>query len=276
MDLLIKLFNGLLTKLFDFLLWPFRGFDPLWALVVISLLTGLLMLWIFGRVSNQEVIRRVRERIRGNLLGIRLYRHDVRVLLKLQGNILGDTLRYMKQSVLPMLVVIVPVILILVQLNLHFAQRPLEPGDASVVTVKVRKSSDLEKTIVLHTPSVVNVETPGLRVPAASEIAWRIRSDQPGCYSLKVMADTDEVAKELCVGEKWRTVSSLRTAHLGQALFYPGEPPITSSTVVDSVEIKYRPMNLFLFGWRVHWLFVFFVFSILSAFGFRRVLGVEI
>ncbi len=276
MDLLIKLFNELLTSLFVFLIWPFRGSDPIWALVFISFLAGVLMLWVFARVSNQEAIRRVRERIRGNLLGIRLYQHDVRVLMQVQFSILRDTLIYMKHSVVPMLILIFPVILIIVQLNLHFSHRPVEAGRAVVVKVKLTKSSHLKTKVYLNTPPTVNIETPPVHITSAKEIAWRIRPERPGCYSLTIIADRDHVEKELCVGEGWRPISVLRTGHLNQALLYPGEPPINSSEVIDLVEITYGRMNLSMFGWDVHWLFIFFFVSIVSAYAFKHVLKVEI
>ena len=70
------LFNKLLTLLFGLLFRPFQSFDPIWALIFISLVAGVLMLWLFGKVSNQETIRAVRDRIRGNLLGVRLFGDD--------------------------------------------------------------------------------------------------------------------------------------------------------------------------------------------------------
>jgi hypothetical protein len=45
---------------------------------------------------------------------------------------------------------------------------------------------------------------------------------------------------------------------------------------VESIEIKYKSLDLKLFGWSVNWLVFFFLLSILSGFAFRRVLGVEI
>ena len=38
---------------FSVLLWPFRMLAPIWGLAFISVLTGIFMVWVFGRVSNQ-------------------------------------------------------------------------------------------------------------------------------------------------------------------------------------------------------------------------------
>ena len=88
----VGILNSLLTRLFDALLWPFRGLHPIWALLAVSSVTGLVMLWIFGKVSDQEAVRAVRDKIRGNLIGVRLFGDDIRVMFRLQGTILRATL----------------------------------------------------------------------------------------------------------------------------------------------------------------------------------------
>ena len=106
--LIIDFLNRCLVFVFGLLLWPFEGVDPIWPLLLVSLLTGLAMLWVFGRVSKQGRIRQVKKSIQGNLLGVRLFQHNVRVVLGLQGRIFRETLTYLKHSLLPMLVVIPP------------------------------------------------------------------------------------------------------------------------------------------------------------------------
>jgi len=53
-------------------------------LVVVSFLSALMALVIFGRFSDQEAIHRVRNRIRGNMLAVRLFQDSVPVVLDLQ------------------------------------------------------------------------------------------------------------------------------------------------------------------------------------------------
>ena len=122
------MFNNLVTRLFDLVLRPFGSLDPLWGLTAVSIVTGVLMLWIFGKVSNQEAIRTVRNRIRGNLIGIRLFGDDLGILFRLQGRILRQTAVYLGYSFVPLLVMIVPVVIILAQMNLRFSGRSMEPG----------------------------------------------------------------------------------------------------------------------------------------------------
>jgi hypothetical protein len=93
---------------------------------------------------------------------------------------------------------------------------------------------------------------------------------------LKVITGNDAVEKQLWVGNSWGAVSALRTSHVSQALLHPGEPPIPPSVAVESIEVKYAPLELSLLGWKIHWLVLFLCCSILFGFAFKRVLGVEV
>ena len=143
----VNAINVVLTPVFDLICWPFRALAPMWALAAISLASGILLVWLFGKASDQDRIRRIRDRIRGNLIGVRLYRHDIGVVLTLQGRIFGDTFRFMGLALVPMLIMIVPVVLIMTQLNLRFAVRPLAAGEPVLVKALVRNAAALDRPI---------------------------------------------------------------------------------------------------------------------------------
>jgi hypothetical protein len=272
----VGLFNSGVTGLFDLLFYPFSRLAPLWGLTVFSILTGILMLWIFGKVSNQDAVRVIRDRIRGNLIGVRLFGDDIGLLFRLVGRLLRDNVVYLKYAVVPLLVMIIPVLLVLVQLNLRFGARPAAPGEPLVVKVTLRDASALDEGVDLEVPAGVALETPGVRIPALGEVAWRIRPQEPGRHRLVVRVGETSVDKELRVGGGWGPTSTRRTgAGFFDELLYPGEPPIRSAAV-ESIDIGYRPLELRLFSWPVDWLVFFFLLSIAAGFAFRRVLGVEI
>lgn len=272
----MTLFNLALTRVFDLLLAPFRGLDPLWGLAAVSLVAGVLLLWLFGKTSDQARIRDVRDRIRGNLIGIRLFGDDLGILFRLQLRIFRQTLTYLRHASVPMVVLLVPVLLILVQLNLRFAARPLEPGESAVLTLRLRQGSALAPDVALETPAGVVVETPGVRIPSLDEVSWRVRAERPGRHELTLRAGGASVTKDLVAGGAWSSVSTLRTAGFIDALLNPGEPRIDGAGPIASVELAYPPLALSLFGFGVDWLLFFFVASLLSGLAFRRLLGVEI
>jgi len=274
---IVNAINVVLTPVFDLICWPFRALAPMWALTAISLASGVLLVWLFGKTSDQKRIREIRDRIRGNLIGVRLFQHDIGVVLALQGRIFGDTFRFMGLALVPMLIMIVPVTLVMTQLNLRFAVRPLEAGESVLVKALVWDVAALDQPITLDVPDGVTVETPPVRIRSTREIAWRLRVDRPGDHALVVRIGDETLEKRLVGGTRWGPVVQRRTGRgLVDTLLYPGEPPIAAGHSVEAVEIIYPPLELRMLGIDVNWLIAFLVLSMVFGFAFKGILGVEV
>jgi hypothetical protein len=272
----MDLVNRLITGFFSILFWPLAPLPPVWAVAFVSVFAGALMVWIFGRVSRQERIRRVKDRIRGNLFGVRLYQHEIGVVFRLQKQIMADTVRYMGLSVAPMLVILIPKSLVIVQLNLHFDSRPLRPGERAIVRVSVADPDLLAGRMSLKPDESFVVETPPVRTASAKEAAWRIRAVRPGHHSLKLEIGDLEIEKTLDIGNGWRAVSPLRTANLVDSFLYPFEPRLDDQAGVKAVEVAYRPLPLEVFGVDVDWLVFFFIISVVAGFALKGAFGVQL
>ena len=276
MTTVIYFVNQAMEMVFSVLLWPFRMIAPVWGLAFVSVLAGVFMVWVFGRVSNQPGISRVRDRIRGNLLGVRLYQHDIPVVLRLQGRILRDTFTYMNHSLVPMLVLLIPMLFVLVQLHYNFGSRPLLPGEVCLLKATFSDPSVLSQELRLEAPDGIEVETPALRIPVVAEAAWRIRVKAPGSHTVRLWVGDEFLEKQIRGGEDWGCVSPLRSARLADVLLYPGEEPLPASAAVSSLKLAYPPLPIRFLGWEVDWLGVFLVVSIVAAFALRGPLGVEL
>ena len=277
MATVIDFTNRVLTSIFDLVCLPFLALQPIWAMTAISLVSGVVMVWIFGKFSEQNIIKQLRERIRGNLIAVRLFQSDIGVVLQLQRRIFGDTFSYMRYALVPMAVLLVPVMLIMTQLNLRFAARPFEPGESAVVKAYVRDAGLLDTEVSLEVSDGMTVETAAVRIPSAREVAWRVRVKTQGEHRMKVRVGGQEVETRLIAGGPWGAVPQRRTGRgLWDTLLYPGEPPIPNDHPVEAVEIVYPLLELDVFGWSINWLVAFFVMSLAFGFAFKDVLGVEV
>ncbi len=272
-------FNSLFGKFFAFLLLPFRTLNPWVGMAVISFLTGLVMLIIFKYTSNQKAIKGTKDKIKAHLLEMRLYKDSMAVTLKAQGSILRANLRYMSHSLKPLLVMIVPVILILIQLNFWFNYRALEPGESVLLKVKLKQEyNPVEIDLKLQPSAAFIVEIPPLRIEEENEIDWRLAFTETGTHALVLLVGNDRLEKTVTVGNTRLTrMSPLRVRrNFSQELQYPTEPPLPSDSPVTSIEIVYNEQGLNLFGLNVHWLIAFFVLSVIFGFSFKGLFGVEI
>ena len=268
-------------KFFDLILAPFANLNPFWGLAFVSLITGAIMVLIFKFVSNQEGIRLAKARVRGHFLEVWLYKHDFPTVIGAIGRILKANLKYMRYAVSPLIVLMIPVILIMVQLNLYYGFRPLKPGETAVLTVKwVNPAALNDPTLTASAEKGITIETAAVPVKPKNEATWRFKARRPGKHLITIAWQGGEMTKEIVVGAgKVVKISPLRSVEssLTNALFSPGEKPIPANIGVKSVTIKsYREARIGVLGMEIHWIIIFFLLSIVAGFALKGVFKVEI
>ena len=217
--------------------------------------------------------------VSAELLGLRLFKDDLRVFFGIQFQVLAWTLKYLRYSIVPMLILMLPTVIILIQLNLHYGFRPLRTGEAALVKVKLRDASAVAAgtSLTLQAPENLKVETPGVRVPDLKEICWRVRGVQDGRFDLIVSDGKVSMTKQFAVGGRLEGVSPIRTGEDWiSCLLNPGEAPIPVQSAIESIEIRYPELDILILGKRMNWLILFLIVSLVLGFAFKGVLGVKI
>lgn len=273
--------NHLLGGLFDGLLYPFRGLPPLASLSAVSLLTALGMLLVFKATSNQKRIAEVKRRIHAGLFEIRLFNDDLTSIFRAQTEILRHDLTYLRLSLVPMLWMIVPVVLVLAQLQSYYGYRALQPGDRALFKVELRDGWErnaapgtlegvARPAVDLETPAGLRAETPAVWIPSLQELAWRIAADHRGEFEVEVKIAGESYTKKVLVSKALLRRSPVRQlSGLRNQLLHPAEDPLPKSSPIRSITVTYADADVGVFGWRLHWLVVFFALSIVFALALR-------
>jgi len=131
------LVNRPLRWVFDLVVLPFRGMPPIVGLTVISLLVSVGMLIGFRAVSDQDALDAVKRRIYGGVYEIRLYKDDLLTIFAAQLGILRETMTYFRLSMVPMLWMMVPIAILVSQLQFQYGYESLEPGQTALVKVEL-------------------------------------------------------------------------------------------------------------------------------------------
>jgi hypothetical protein len=194
--------------------------------------------------------------------------------------VLKNNVQYLRHSLRPLIFLIVPVLIIMVQLGIRYADGPLMPGDRAVVSVKLKEGAAPSSTdLTLVAPKGVRVVSPALRIDAEGEVDWQIMAEQPGHHELVFETSGGEVRKDVEVGptRTLRKVGSVRArANSWNAFLYPSEPPIPGDSVIESVRVTYPHRELKFFGLTIHWLIAFFIISVAAGFALKGVFGIEV
>lgn len=271
--------HSIIGKVFSLLLLPWRSLNPWLAIVFVSLLTGLFMLFIFRWTSNQEAIRRVKDRIKAHLLEIRLYKDSLPVTLQAYGKILRYNLEYIALSAKPMLVMLIPLLLILSHFNLWFGYEPLSVGDTAILKVLWKKNvNPLHAKVELEASDALVIETLPLRLEQEKETDWRIRAKKEGVHELRIKTgEPATISTSVVVGiRSLARISPRRSQRFLDNLLFPGQKPLPSSVSIWVIEITYPARRLMFLSIKLHWLVPYFLLSLAFGFALKRPLRVEI
>lgn len=253
---------------------------PGWlSATVVAAVTGVLLLVIFKYTSNQRAIKKARDQIKANLLALKLFKDSTPVLLVSQGRILQGAAKLFVLSLVPMLVMMLPVILFMAQLAAWYQARPLRVKEEAVISLKLNGEVNSEWPDVRLEPSdAIEVTIGPVRVQSQRAVYWNVAAKHAGSEPLVFHVADERAEKQLAIdaGDAFRRVSPLRPGwHWNDALLYPVEPPFRPSDAIQSIEITYPPRDSWTSGTN-HWIIYWFAASMVAAFIFRPFLNVNI
>ena len=276
-------FNAVTSAVFDVLLAPLGEEHAWFDLLFWSVAGGIVALIVYKYVSNQRGIQRTKNAIKVHLLEIRLFKEDIAQVLGATTKILLKNGLYLGHNLLPLLVMIVPMMTILFQLEARYAFDPLPVGSVNLLTLKVDPSrpgvpdtaTGLAEWVHLEMPAGLSLDAPPVRT-AEGEIAWRFRAERAGDYVVPIRVGDELVEKRIAVGGPPRKVPVLRTKSL-EGFLYPGEPALPGDSPVASIRLRYPARDLgWLPGGELGILATFFGLSILSGFALKGLFGVTL
>lgn len=273
----MEFFNQAITALFSFVLAPLSSLAPIWGLLFISVVAGILLAIAYGRLSNQNALKKVKRSISAGIFESVLFRHDLRTSLAAQGRMLWSGVRYFCLAIPPILILLIPSVCILAQLNLRYGARPLQAGESALVVVDMADSDALFEA-ELNAPAGINV-TPPLRDLEHNQVTWRIQAPTtPTDKLLTLSVGTSESTQQLYHGTLRQKIlpSQLHSSALWQFLYPGGSVPEVLRKHVQAISITYPEQQIQLAGINAHWLVLFVCVSIIAGFIASKFLGIEI
>ena len=276
----MDLLNIILTKLVDLLWIPLGPLPGVLTLVVWSALAGILAGLLFRYTSNQKALGDVADKVRANLLAMRLFKDELAVTLRCQCELMKAAGMRFWYALPAFVVMLIPFVLLLVQLALRYEHRPLRVGEAALVRLDLSPEAWSKfRDAQLVAPAGVTVETPALRDKREHAIYWRIRPQSAGVSQLRWELGQGAIEKRLTVSDdsgRLCIVSDLRPGrNFWDRLLYPGERALPADSPAQGIAIDYPARTTPMFGVDVPWWLTFLIASILIAFLLRPVLKVR-
>lgn len=276
-------FNAIFNAIFDVLLGWFGGASGAVDILLWSLGGGIVALIVYKWVSNQAGIEKAKNDIKVHLLEIRLFQDDIVGVLASTGKILIKNALYIGHNIVPMLVMFVPMMAILFQLEAHYALDPMPVGTTTYLNLTLDRDAapDLAMSdIRLEAPPGVRVA--GMVAGPRTQVCWKIVAEQAGDHELVVHLGDEQVTKGLAVGGEPRKVPYMRTKSW-EGYLYPGEAGLDADSAAHELKFQigdsngYPDRDLgFLPGGEFGVLMTFFLVSIAAGLALKGVFGVTL
>lgn len=274
----MAMINSALRTVFDLLLAPFSGLPPVVGLLVVSAVASVFMLLVFKWTSDQDRMDEVKRRIHASLFEIRLFNDDLVNILRSSFDIFRHNALYVRLTLLPLAVMLVPLVLVVAQLQFHWGYEPLAPGESTLVQVQLEDgASEARPDAHLSVTDGVRVDAGPLWIPSRRELAWRISATGAGHEVLTLDLDGQTYTKSLELSPDVARRSPVRLEPgFWNEVLYPAEDPLPAGSPVKSIEVGLRDAEVGAFGVQAHWIIGFLILSIVFAFALRGPLGVKI
>lgn len=266
-----------ISRIFDVVIGPLAG-RPALAMIAVSVGTAIWALLLFKVTTRQKKLTVVRDRLFGHIYEMGLYQDHLRVMGRIQWDLARANLRYLGLTLPALVVLTVPMIVTLAQLDSRFAHRPLVAQETTVFSARLQDGTDVTADrLSLRTPAGVEVEAGPVVDRRERAVAWRLRLTADGPHRLVVVAEGRELGERILPSagglpqqneeQKQGWVSPwLRPG----ALPLPGDSPLASTRLeLPGRETRYAGVPL-------HWLLAFMVFSLLGGVLLKDALRVSI
>lgn len=248
---------------------------PLFSLAIISVVTGVLLLWVFRYTVDQAKVKKAQGKVRAHLLELMLFADEPALIWKAHCDLVGANFRYLGLMLRPALISGIPMIFLLTNLDAFYGKSPLAPGQDTLVTMHLKQPLDLSAAApALKASGEVTVETPAVRQLEERQVSWRIRGARAGSGTLDLSTPNSSVTKKVEVGSGLRYLTQRKVSAILDYFMNPGESFLSGSTV-DWVEVRYPAASVAGFGLELHWLVWFMAISFISMLLLKKRLKVS-
>lgn len=155
------------------------GAAALVGIALASVVVSAIVLLLLRRWSDQDAIATTKAHAQAHLLEFRLFMDDPVLVLRSQRDLLIDNMRLMRLLLPAFLILAVPMVLVMWQLDALYGRAPLRVGEAAVVSAAFQQH-------LIESPGAIVIESKPVYIQAEQQTSWRIRPARATSGMLRV------------------------------------------------------------------------------------------
>lgn len=281
--------NRLTTKAFDLLMTPLELMGVELALILISGLFGIVALLVFKQISWQKGIKATKDKIKGDMIAIRIYQDDLVVVGQSVLKVFLRNFVYLTLNFAPMLLLLAPFILVVAQLVVRYGFAPIPvqgvqvamlPGEGTMLEIHMAKGREAEVAgMTMRLPAGLKAVS-RLVVNTADGVAFReLIAVQAGEWELEFVFENGEsVIKRVVTGDTpARVMQPERVSGFFSSWLWPAEDRFPGDCPIARVAFEYPERELrFLPDGPFSIIVIFFIASMVFGAAILKPLGIQI
>lgn len=284
---MIQKINYFFTRVFDVLMYPFGFINEFWGILFLSILMSLVVLVIYKYISSPRLIKDTKNKIKGNILAIRIYKDFWKIIVSSFFKSLFYTFKYFILNFGPVLLIIPILFPAFVQMDVRYGMRPYQVGEEIVIKTEFSQDpNELDVRLLDNgyfkpkmNPVFINSykEIEDRKEPI-QEVNWKVEAAQQGIAKIEIKVNDRVFEKSLVIGMgDFRGALSnkkYRDSSLGHFI-YPSESVMSEADTLENIYIQYPGKSVSFAGIRTQWWVFNIVLVVIIVLAFRKKFGVE-
>ena len=236
---------------------PLLNLPLLWTVIIISLLVSIIIIIITKLTTDQALMKRLKDEIKGYQKQIRELKGEPAKAMEVQKKAMELNMKYMKYSLKPTLITFIPVILIFGWMSSTFAYESISPQQEFSITAFFQKSTNGEAKLI----AIEGVEIIGGQIKKIEDdkATWTLKGDE-GEHILEVEYNGEKQQKSVLITNSGKYIEPSKKIR---------------DSAINSIQIDYKQKKILdLFGWKLGWLGTYIIFSIIFTMILRKMMKV--
>lgn len=237
-----------LDTLFGFLLnWP-----PLLAVIFVSFVISLVSLLVTKFTTDQTEMKRLKDELDANQKKMKTLRDDPGKMMEIQKQTMATHAQYFRKSMIPTLVMLIPLGLLFNWMGAHFGHEPLNAGEEFLLRAIAQE--EVTGNVSL-TAEGLNVTSNAVQQWSNGEAVFRL-SGPNGDYLAEFSSNNASVQKSIIVADN---------------RYAPVSETYKKNSAFKEVRIENKELDLV---WRIGWLGTYIISAIVFISVLRKLLKV--
>jgi hypothetical protein len=266
--------TGILRGATELVVTPFDYLGAFWGLTIFSLLSGVGMLWIVGKTTPQKAVEHARNKMDSAVYEIRLFLDSPKRVLISLGRLIVNSILYVAYMMPAFLILAPPLLLVFLHLEPRHGLEPVPLNTPFVVSVDLADGVDPRSLTVGPDHDGLEITAPPMVVASKNAVYLRAVATKKGTLDLPIEVDGTTVRKEVVTDPAATEVAPDRSS--GWDLWLSIGDEARLSGPVTKISVPQEASDPSYFGIHMAWWVYWLILAMISAFGLRKRLGVNL